>query len=406
MATHNINWTEKQWFAFICGFRAGLTVADLNAPYFRIDTMLHPFGLGGPNERALVVGNTEYDGDGEYLIPVYTYGMTFTKPMTDFSGFTARIDISDTRLGFIGIEAGSYDPNSNLTYQILPGNQLLVQGLVDAPYVERDTGDPVNYNLADLKEYGPLLYSTASTKPSGSSAEMEILFYLRLSVTGGVYSDSPISLPLIYKSGTIDSPNVEDETTTLLTFLRGSDIPGSGINPNNYYYMYFVTPILAISGKILSEIPPITAPIGPSSQVDIKASPTSIFASTVYTPVGWPAVMGLYVNPNPDDLENGDIMYVTATFKIKSQPDYAITRWTIQAGRGWEIQETYTTLPDENSEMTLYVNAKRVNTEDTVVTGMFAYIIATVLFDTPEMYIPVIPTAGTIYYWDGGVDNG
>lgn len=402
MATYPINWTDKQWFAYICGFRAALTVADLNAPYFRIDTMLHPFGLGGPNERALVVGNTEYDGDGEYLIPVYTYGMTFSKPMVDFSGFTARIDISDTRLGFIGIEAGSYDPNSNLTYQILPGNQLLVQGLADAHYIERDTGDPVDYTLADLKEYGPLLYSTASSKPAGSSAEMEILFYLRLSVTGGVYSDSPIHLPLIYNSGTIDSPNVEDETTTLLTFLRGSDVPGVGINPANYY-MYFITPLLAVSGKILSEIPPITAPIGPSSPVEIKASPSCIYASTVYTPKNFPAVMGLYVNPNPDNLEGStDIQYVQATFKIKSSPDYAITRWTIDAGRGWEIQQTYTTSPNEDYEFLLYVNAKRV--PETVITGMFAHITATVLFDTPEMRIPVIPTAGSIHYTDGGVE--
>ena len=404
MATHNINWTDKQWFAFICGFRAGLTVADLNAPYYRIDTMLHPFGLGGPNERALVVGNTEYDGDGEYVIPVYTYNMTFAKPMTDFSGFTARIDISDPRLGFIGLEAGSFDPSTNLTYQILPGNHLLAQGLPSAEYIERDTNDPVDYSLQDLKDYGPLLYSTSKTKPLGSSQEMEILFYLRLSVTGGVDSLNPINIPLIYKSGTIDSPNVEEETTTLLTFLKGSDVPGTGLNPN-HYYMYFVTPILAKGGQVLSEIPPVTAPIGPSAPVEIKASPTCIYASTVYTPKSWPAVMGLYVNPNPDDLENSDIMYVTATFKVESKPEYAITRWTVQAGRGWEIQQTYTTDINEDGEFYVYVNAKRVDVEDTVITGMFAYIIATILYDE-TLYIPVIPIQGTIYYWDGGEDNG
>lgn len=403
MATYPINWNDKQWFAFICGFRAGLTVADLNAPFFRIDTMLNPIGLGGPNERALVVGNTEYDGDGEYLIPVYTYGMTFTKPMADFSGFTVRIDISDTRLGFIGIEAGSFDPATNLTYQILSGNHLLVQGLRPASYIERDTGDPVPYDKQDLKDYGPLLYSTASSKPAGSSEEMEILFYLRVSVTGGVYSDSPINLPLIYSSGTIDSPDVTQETTTLLTFLKGSDVPGVGINPA-FYYMYFVTPILAVGGKILSEIPPISAPLGPSSPASITPSPSCIYAATVYTPKDWPAVMGLYVNPNPDNLEGAtDIEYVQATFLVKSKPEYAITRWQIKAGRGWELQEAFTTTANEDGEFLVYVNAKRTPTE--VLSGMFAHIIATILFDEEELYIPVIPTQGSIHYTDGGVES-
>lgn len=402
MATHNINWTDKQWFAFICGFRAGLTVADLNAPFYRIDTMLHPIGVGGATERAIVVGNTEYDGDGEYLIPVYTYGMSFEKPMTDFSGFTVRIDISDTRLGFIGIDAGSFDPATNLTYQILSGNHLLVQGLRPASYVERDTGDPVPYDLQDLKDYGPLLYSTASTKPSGSSEEMEILFYLRLSVTGGVYSDSPINLPLVYSSGTIDSSEVTDETTTLLTFLKGSDVPGVGINPA-FYYMYFVTPILAVGGKILSEIPPISAPLGPSSPATITPSPSCIYAATVYTPKDLPAVMGLYVNPNPDDLEGGDIEYVEATFVVKGSPDYAITRWQIEAGRGWEIQEAFTTTANENGEFLVYVNSKRTSSD--VLSGMFAHIIATFQFED-KLYVPVIPTFGAIHYTTGGVDNG
>lgn len=116
--------------------------------------------------------------------------------------------------------------------------------------------------------------------------------------------------------------------------------------------------------------------------------------------------MGLYVNPNPDDLKGADIEYVTAKFHIKSKEDYAITRWTIEAGRGWEIQEQYTTILDGNYEFDIYVNAKRVHVDGGLYTGMFAYIIATVLFDTPEMLMPVIPTEGAIYYTDGGVDNG
>jgi hypothetical protein len=405
VANFTISWTDKQWFAFICGFRAGLTVADANAPYIRLDTVLSPIGLGGPSERAVVIGNSEYTGDGEYRIPVYTYKMTYARPMKDFSGFTARIDISDSRLGFIGIEAGAFDPTKNLTYQIVQGNILVVQGLAEAQYVERDTGNPVVYSLADLKEYGPLLYSTSATAPPGINTDMEVLFYLHLQVTGGVYSDSPINIPLLYNSGTIDSDIVTEEQTTLMTFLKGSDVVGSTANPN-LYYMYFVTPVQAVGGAILSDIPSKVAPIGPSEPADIKASPTCIYASTVYTPNNWPAVMGLYVNPNPDDLKGADIEYVTAKFHIKSKENYAITRWTVEAGRGWEIQEQYTTLLDENYEFYIYVNAKRVHVEGGLYTGMFAYIIATVLFDTPKMLMPVIPTEGAIYYTDGGVDNG
>ena len=114
--------------------------------------------------------------------------------------------------------------------------------------------------------------------------------------------------------------------------------------------------------------------------------------------------MGLYVNPNPDNLEGAtDVEYVEASFLIKSKPEYAVTRWQVEAGRGWEIQETYTTSPNEHGEFLVYVNAKRVPT--TVLSGMFAYIIATFQFED-ELYVPVIPQFGAIHYTDGGVENG
>ena len=399
MGTFQLNWSDRQKFCFICGFRAALTVKDLNAPMFRMDSILFPIGIGGPNERAIIVANTQYDGDGRYLIPVYTWMMRYDHPMRNFSGFTARIDISDSRIGFNGITAGdNFDPSSNMTYQVLSGNQLLVQGLTPADYIDRQSGDPVAFDLNDLKTYGPLLYSTSSDAPQGFIGEFEILFYLDVNITGGVTSSTPIRLNLIYRDGTVTDqpPNVN---TSLITFISGADALGMGLNPFDYY-MFFVTPILASGGSILSDVPINTGAIGGQPPISSGASPSCVYSLPVLTPPDYPAVAGLYLNLSYDDVTAGNITSVTSTWRIgpeASGKSWAMFGFSFIPTRGYEYTEA--TISDVVNGVALMTVNVQVSEDDYTLRGdLFGAIKASITVNADSYSIPIQPLTATINY--------
>jgi hypothetical protein len=403
----HMQWSDRQWASFLTGFIAAQRIRALGGPYYRSDTVLEPVSIGGPNKRAIMVAETPYVGSGNYSVPVYTFNMSFEAPFKSYSGFTTRIDLSDPRLSFIGVSAGEhFDPAVNLVWKLLPGKILVVYGLVEASYINRDTSDSIGYTLDDLQDFGVLAYSTANSRPSGYRESMEVLFSIEVGVSGEVTIDNPIKLPLIYKSGTVTGSDPAQVTTSLVTFLSGAEAKSLSSNiqaQDDWYYLFFVTPLLAVGGAILSDIPAKAGALGPSDPIKIRPSKSCVYAATVLTPPSWPVVMGLYVNASVDDILGGDLQGVKATFRVDNpsnpnQPNSIFqpsTRWEVLSGRGWLIDAASTDYDDRGVRL-VQIDAVR-DPDAEVVTDLFAYIVA-VFQHQDALNVSVTPTLGTLIY--------
>lgn len=395
-----LNWNDRQKAAFICGWLAGTSLSNTQAPFVQIDTVLNPFGVGGTNERAICIGNAEYDGEGIYRLPVYAYNINLSPPMDRYTGFTARINISDTRLTFIGLSAGEhFDPAYNLIYKFVPGNILVVQGLTDGNYIDRNTGEYVDFDIMDFQAYGLAPYITAEGVPQGSKAEMEILFYLILQVSGIVTSTTPINIPLLYKDGQVTNTDPVSIFTSLITFLDGADIPGSVYVPG-WSYMVFVTPLAVVGGRIVSDLKGSNTGVlgSPSPPLNVKPTPATIIALMAFAPPNKKSALGLVVTYDYKAVDGNSVKSVKAVFRVENNNADVGMVWEVEAAEGWTLTNTATShYPDGSFTITVEADS---NNES--YSPLFAYILATFAFENKQMRVPVVPISATLTYKNTG----
>ena len=96
------NFTDNQWYNFICGFHAGLKLKDMTLPPYENNIVLHPIGVGGWGTIGLALPQMLYDGTTNTgRIPVFTHDVDI-----DYSGFSINIQWDSSRLQFNGVESG------------------------------------------------------------------------------------------------------------------------------------------------------------------------------------------------------------------------------------------------------------------------------------------------------------
>lgn len=247
------NFTDNQWYNFICGFHAGLKLKDLTLPYVENDIVLYPIGVGGYGMIGIALPEIEYDGSTQdFKIPIYTHDVDI-----NYSGFSIRLTFDNQRLRFNGVEAGDFGtigPNT---------------GTYDIRY---------SYSNGEFKARGMRDSSIYFNEPI-------ILFYIDVTIIGNVTESTPIELTLD------NSNNTSLNSTTLLTYV---EVDGQ-------FYSYFITPVKNISGKIVSNIEDQKEPLGEETGIAVSATPSGVFIGNAWTAPGNMGAVALMSNSNIED---------------------------------------------------------------------------------------------------------
>lgn len=250
------NFTDNQWYNFICGFHAGLKLKDLTLPAYDTNIVLHPIGVGGWGTIGLGMPELIYDGiNNTGVIPVFVHDVDI-----DYSGFSVNIQWDSTRLRFNGVEAGDF------------GTIGSSSSTADIRY---------SYSNGNFKARGIRPYTVKFKEPC-------ILFYINVTIIGTLDKNNPIDLRFVNSSFT------SLEYTTLLKWVE--------VAPDSWYN-FFITPVLNIDGAIVSDKEPEEnkQTIGEDTTVAAKASPSGVYIGTAYTPPGSQGVVPIYSNSNKDD---------------------------------------------------------------------------------------------------------
>lgn len=204
------NFTDNQWYCFICGLYSGLRLRQIDneydVPEFEYGANIKPITSNISATIGLQIGKVLGKQGDTVLVPVFTHHVN-----TAYSGFTARISYDTSRLRVLTIvssgfaSVGPVGSGADIEYQISSG---VIQ-------------------VVCTFDYGVSITNQA-----------DVLFYIQCSVTGEVYEDNPATLRFV--NGGFTNMNY----TTMLTYIVVGTEP----------VLYFITPLDNINGGIYSEL--------------------------------------------------------------------------------------------------------------------------------------------------------
>lgn len=270
------NFTDNQWYNFICGFHAGLKLKDLSLPAIDNNRLLFPIGVGGWGCIGIGIPTMEYDGvNNTGVIPVFTHDVDI-----DYSGFSVNIQWDSSRLRFDGVTEGQFGTIGDSSSQS------------DIRYT---------YSNGNFKARGIRDRSVVFKEPI-------ILFYINVTIIDTVTADRPININLNSNS------NTDLNYTTLLKWVNIGD---------DQWYNYFITPIVNVSGAIVSEDTDTgnssTSTLGDESNTSVSSSPSGVYIGQAFTAPGNTGVVPIYANSNIND--NFPYSGVHVNFTVKDDPD-------------------------------------------------------------------------------------
>lgn len=251
------NFTDNQWYNFICGFHAGLKLKDLSLPEINSNRLLFPIGVGGWGCIGIGIPTMKYDGINTGMIPVFTHDVDI-----NYSGFSVNLQWDSSRLRFDGVTEGQFgtigdsSSSSDIRYTYSNGN-FKARGIRDRSVV---FNEPI------------------------------ILFYINVTIIDTVTAERPIKINLNSNN------NTDLNYTTLLKWVDIGD---------DQWYNYFITPIANVSGAIVSEDSKDTnssiSPLGDEEGVSVNSSPSGVYIGTAFTFPGKIGVVPIYANSNAED---------------------------------------------------------------------------------------------------------
>lgn len=336
-----IDFTDNQWYNFICGFHAGLKLRDLTLTKLDTNRILFPIGVGGYGCIGIGIPTMIYDGTNNVgMIPVFTHDVDI-----DYSGFSVNINWDSSRLRFDGVTPGQFGTigDNNSTSDIR-----------------------YTYSNGNFKARGIRDKSIIFTEPI-------ILFYINVTIIGTVTKDRPIEIKLDKSS------NTNMNSTTLLKWV---DIGGG------QWYNYYITPVVNVDGAIVSEDESTDdsnkSTIGDESNVSVAGSPSGVYIGQAFTAPGDTGVVPIYANSNIDD--NFPYSGVHINFTVKDDPNiFSYIKLVGAGGFNLDINRT----SDENGYTVFDVIASRDNALiDSVTFCYLEYKIADVTLNNYE--IPLI----------------
>ena len=266
------NFTDNQWYNFICGFHAGLKLKDLSLPEIDNNRLLFPIGIGGWGCIGIGIPTMVYDGINNVgVIPVFTHDVDM-----DYSGFSVNIQWDSNRLRFDGVTEGQFgtigdsSSSSDIRYTYSNGN-FKARGIRDRSVIFKE---PI------------------------------ILFYINVTIIDTVTANTPININLN------SSNNTDLNYTTLLKWV---DIGGQ-------WYNYFITPVVNVSGAIVSEAEDVNvSALGDESNVSVSGSPSGVYIGQAFTAPGDIGIVPIYANSNIND--NFPYNGVHINFTVKDSPN-------------------------------------------------------------------------------------
>lgn len=270
-----IDFTDNQWYNFICGFHAGLKLKDLTLPAIDNNRLLFPIGVGGYGCIGIGIPTLVYDGVNNVgMIPVFTHDVDI-----DYSGFSVNIKWDSSRLRFDGVTEGQFGTIGDSS------------STSDIRYT---------YSEGNFKARGIRDKSVAFSEPI-------ILFYINVTILSAVDKDNPIKINLDKSS------NTDMNSTTMLKWVDIGD---------GQYYNYFITPLVNISGEIISddtEDEDNSTTVGDESDVSVAGSPSGVYIGQTFTAPGEVGVVPIYANSNVED--NFPYSGVHVNFTVMDSPN-------------------------------------------------------------------------------------
>jgi hypothetical protein len=263
------NFTDNQWYNFICGFHAGLKLKDLTLPAIDLNRLLYPIGVGGYGTIGIAIPKLVYDGTSNTgIIPVFVHDVDI-----DYSGFSVNIQWDYNRLRFDGVTEGQF------------GSIGTSSSTADIRYT---------YSNGVFKARG-IRNNTVIFK------EPIILFYINVTILTAPTRSNPINLNLMSNSNT---------NLNYTTLLKWVDVGG-------LWYNYYITPIVNISGSIVSDetSEDNKETIGDESDVSVSGSPSGVYIGQAFTAPGNKGCVPIYCNSNIED--NFPYLGVHINFTVK-----------------------------------------------------------------------------------------
>ena len=203
------NFTDNQWYCFICGLYSGLRLRQIDyeydVPEFEYGANIKPITSNVSATIGLQIGKVLGKQGDTVLVPVFTHDVN-----TAYSGFTARISYDTSRLRILTIvssgfaSVGPVGSGADIEYQISSG---VIQVVCTFDY---------GVSITQAKD----------------------LFYIQCLVTGEVYKGDPATLRFV--NGGFTNMNF----TTMLTYIVVGTEP----------VLFFITPLNNINGGIYSEL--------------------------------------------------------------------------------------------------------------------------------------------------------
>lgn len=274
------NFTDNQWYNFICGFHAGLKLKDINLPNIDNSRLLYPIGIGGWANIGLAMPTLLYDENSSSMnIPVFTHDVDI-----DYSGFTVNIQWDSSMLRFNNVIEGEFGTIGGL-----------------------DSSADIRY------EYSNGVFKARGLKDRAVKYEKPIiLFYINVTVLDTLTGNDAINL--IFNNSSYS----DLDYTTLLKWV---DIGGGE------WYTYFITPLINVNGAILGrsaynnyvEQNSTTTSIGDESGTSVRATGSGVFIGKAFTAPGDIGVVPIYANSNIGD--NFPYSGVHVNFTVEDSPD-------------------------------------------------------------------------------------
>lgn len=324
--------TDEEMYYLICGMHAGLKLKDLTLPAIDTSLVLHPIGVGGEQTIGLNLPIITYDGvNRQVSIPVSVHDVNI-----DYSGFSVNIKWDSSRLRFTGVEQGDFGSISDGT---------------------SNTDIRYTYSNGVFKARGIRDSNVKFDKPI-------ILFYIKATIVGDVYSDDPILLNFVDKSFS----NLD--YCTLLTWVEVAA---------GQWYNFFITPLVNVSGKIVSDIDKEgnkedkdeedkkKESIGEEKDITAGASPSGVYIGEAYTVPGERGVVPVYVNSST----SSDFPFNKIHCRIVVNDDESLFSYLEVVGTGGFSVET-TKSTNDNGQLVLDIMASR--TESKTGSQTFCYI--------------------------------
>lgn len=281
--------TDNQWYNFICGFLCGMKLRNINLPYFDHTVTLKPIPVLGYGTIGLAIEKKVLEqGVTHYSMPVFAHDVASS--VQGFSGFSVNIKWDASRLKFIGVTEGEYGtigkPSDNTQIQYTYSNGLFkARALRDMPFeIKTDS----------------------------------VLFYIDVEVLDEVTSDRPIEMAF----NTADLVDLNYTTMLKWVLVEGT------------YYTFFITPIKNVNGGIYSELPSESAGSGETTEVNANAAPSSVTALSSYTAPGNDGCVGIVACSNVDD--NFPYSRVTCNINIRDD-DGRFGLLEVLPMEGWSV---------------------------------------------------------------------